>query len=115
MVFKRTETSHKFFRTPSRILCNQNLLQEQVVAHVKLLMDNVSAVAYINKMGGTHSQTIANLAIDLWNWCLDHKIHVSAEYLPGVLKLRTDRESQVITDSSDWKLNPAFFKILVQK
>ena len=29
MVFKRTETSHKFFRTPSRILCNQNLLQEQ--------------------------------------------------------------------------------------
>ena len=29
MVFKRTETSHEFFRTPSRILCNQNLLQEQ--------------------------------------------------------------------------------------
>ena len=29
MVFKRTETLHKFFRTPSRILCNQNFLQEQ--------------------------------------------------------------------------------------
>jgi hypothetical protein len=40
----------------------------KVVAHVKLLMDNTSAVAYINKMGGrgTHSQSLANLAIDLW-------------------------------------------------
>ena len=78
-------------------------------------MDNVSAVACINKMGRTHSQTLANLAIDLWNWCLDHKIHVSAENLPGVLNLRADRESRVMTDSSNWKLNPAFFKILVQK
>ena len=89
--------------------------KNRVVAHVKLLMDNVSAVAYINKMGGTHSQTLANLAIDLWNWCLDHKIQVSAEHLPGVLNLRADRESRVTTDSSDWKLNPAFFEILVQK
>ena len=89
--------------------------KNRVVAHVKLLMDNVSAVAYINKMGGTHSQTLANLAIDLWNWCLDRKIHVSAEHLTGVLNLRADRESRVITDSSDWKLNPASFKILVPK
>ena len=101
--------------------------KNRVVAHVKLLMDNVSAVTYINKMGGTHSQTLANLAIDLWNWCLDRKIDVSAEHLPGVLNLRAaehlpgvlnlraDRESRVITDSSDWKLNPASSKILVQK
>ncbi len=89
--------------------------KNKVVGHVKLLMDNLSAVAYINKMGGTHSKTLAKLAIDLWNWCLDHKIHMSAEHLPGVLNLRADKESRVVTDPSDWKLNPAFFKILVQK
>ena len=40
---------------------------------------------------------------------------MSAEHLPGVLNLRADKESRVVTDPSDWKLNPAFFKILVQK
>ena len=66
-------------------------------------------------MGSTHSKTLAKLAIDLWNWCLDHKIHMSAAHLRGVLNLRADKESRVVTDPSDWKLNPAFFKILVQK
>ena len=89
--------------------------KNKVVRHVKLLMDNLLAVAYINKMGGTDSKTLAKLAIDLWNWCLDHKIHMSAAHLPGILNLRADKESRVVTDPSDWKLNPAFFKILVQK
>ena len=118
MVYRRTEVSHKLSRTPGRVLCHQNLLQNKIVGHVKLLMDNLSAVVYINKMGGgggTHSKTLAKLAIDLWNWCLDHKIHVSAEHLPGVLNLRADKESRVMTDPSDWKLNPAFLKILFQK
>ena len=29
--------------------------------------------------------------------------------------MRADKESRVMTDPSDWKLNPAFLKILVQK
>ena len=41
--------------------------KNKAVAHVKLLMDNTSAVAYISKMGGTHSQTLANLAL-LQKW-----------------------------------------------
>ena len=89
--------------------------KNRVVAHVKLLMDNTSAIAYINKMGGTHSQTLADLAIDLWHWCLEHKIHVSAEHLPGVLNVRADRESRMVEDSSDWKLNPTLFQTLFQK
>ena len=35
---------------------------------IRLLMDNVSAVYYINKMGGTKSPVLAQLAIDLWQW-----------------------------------------------
>jgi hypothetical protein len=42
-------------------------------AHVKLMMDNAAAVTYINKMGGTHSHALANLAIALWEWCLNNQ------------------------------------------
>ncbi len=40
---------------------------------------------------------------------------MSAEHLPGVLNLKAEKESRVVTHPSYWKLNPEFFKILVQK
>ena len=49
------------------------------------------------------------LAIDLWEWCLQHKIQVEAQYLPGVLNIRADRESRVMLDLHDWKLDPLVF------
>ena len=83
-------------------------------AHVKLMMDNAAAVAYINKMGGTHSHALANLAIALWEWCLNNQLIVSAQHLPGKLNIRADRESRVLTDSSDWKLNPNLFQAILR-
>jgi hypothetical protein len=46
----------------------------------------ISAVAYINNMGGMTSQSMDQLAIEIWNWCTDHHLFISAQYLPGVLK-----------------------------
>ena len=82
---------------------------------MKLLMDSTSAVAYINKMGGTHSKSLANLAIDLWEWCFQNHLIVSAQHLPGRLNVRADRESRVLEDSSDWKLSPYILQTLQNK
>ena len=38
---------------------------------VKLLMDNTTAVAYINRMGGS-SPVLASLVYEIWQWCLHH-------------------------------------------
>jgi hypothetical protein len=84
-------------------------------AHVKLLMDSASPVAYINKMGGTHSQGLAKLAIDLWEWCFQKDMMVSAQHLPGYLNVRADQESRVIQDSSDWKLDLSVFQALLNR
>ena len=35
---------------------------------ILLKMDNVSAVMYINKKGGTHSTQWCNLALQIWEW-----------------------------------------------
>ena len=72
--------------------------------HIQLLMDNVTALTFINKMGGTKSRVLASLSRDLWQWCLQRQITVSATHIPGILNVNADRESRSHLDSSDWKL-----------
>ena len=38
------------------------------------MIDNTSAVAYINYLGGTVSPDLVSLAKDLWMWCLERNI-----------------------------------------
>lgn len=113
---QKKKASHKLPRVLAGSFAINTFCKTKVVAHVKLLMDNTSAVAYINKIGGgTHSQSLANLAIDLWTWCLENEIQMSAEHLPGVLNVKADWESRAVIDPSDWKLNPILLWALSQK
>ncbi|KAJ1167401.1 hypothetical protein NDU88_007793 [Pleurodeles waltl] len=53
-------------------------------------MDNISAVRYINRLGGTRSKPLAELAKGFWEFCLLNRISVQAEYLPGHLSVVAD-------------------------
>ena len=68
-------------------------------AHIKLRMDNQSAVAYINHMGGTRSQTLSQFTKELWSWCLQRGITLSAE-------------SRTAHTSGEWKLDGRMFETL---
>ena len=84
-------------------------------AQVLLLMDNVTAVTYINKMGGTHSPILSLLAKNLWDWCLSHNVLIKPQYIPGIQNVLADRESRIFLDSSDWKLHPAIFNLIYRR
>ncbi len=71
---------------------------------MKLRLDNTTAVAYINNQGGTRSPSLVSLTLDLWKWCLQRNILISAEYLPGISNVQADRESRTFVDLSDWRL-----------
>ena len=43
----------------------QSFTKDRLFVHVRLRMDNVSAEAYINRLGGTHSLILSNLALAL--------------------------------------------------
>ena len=77
---------------------------------VLLRLDNMSAVAYINNLGGTVSPKLVTLARDLWMWCLERNIHIIAQHLPGKLNQEADAESRSWRDRTDWKLNTVLFK-----
>ena len=60
-------------------------------------------------MGGTHSAHLSNLAVQIWNWCLERWITIHAEHLPGVENVQTDWQSRHLIDLSEWKLHPDIF------
>ena len=63
-------------------------------SHILLLIDNRTAIVFINRMGGTHSRTLSNLACEMWQWCLERNLTVHAEHIPGSSNVRADRESR---------------------
>lgn len=48
-----------------------------------LRMDNVSAVPYLNRLGGTRSRLLVEITKDFWHYCLQNHISVTAEYISG--------------------------------
>lgn len=82
---------------------------------VLLKLDSMTAVTYIDKLGGTVSPRLNHIVKELWLWCLNRDITVVAEHLPGVLNTIADEKFRVMKDRSDWKLNPQIFQIIQEK
>ena len=77
--------------------------------HIGIKSDNSSAISYINNMGGMTSVTMDCLAVDIWNWCIERNIHISAQYLPGLMNIEADNMSRNFSDSCEWSLKYEIF------
>ena len=78
--------------------------KRDLVVHV--LMDNSTAVAYINHMGGTKSLRLCSMTKNLWDWCLQRHLITVASHIPGKLNVGADLLSRSIVDRHDWMLDP---------
>ena len=78
-------------------------------AHVKVFSDNTTTVTYINNMGGSHSLHCNALTRDMWLWCIDKGIWLSAAHLPGSQNIQADRASRIFHDQTEWKLDQDIF------
>lgn len=68
------------------------------------MLNNPTAVAYVNNLGGTVSAKATQFAREQWKWCLERDILLTAQYLPGKENVRADTEPRVMRDRSDWML-----------
>ena len=89
-------------------------LKERDAISVHIRMDNMAALSYLMKMGGTKNQELTAISKEIWQYLLKRKITITAEYLPGSMNVEADRESRQTRDSSEWKLNPTIFMKLCQ-
>jgi len=78
--------------------------------HIQLQLDNTTAVAYINNMGGSKSTELDNLAKELWEWAITRELWVSAVHIPGISNVDADEQSRHFHDKHEWCLNTVIFR-----
>ena len=69
--------------------------------HILHLINNRTAIAYLNHKGGTTSRALSNQAMEIWEWCLRRNLTIHAEHIPWKPNNRADSESRRNLDSSD--------------
>ena len=95
-------------------LAAKTFLKDVSGVSVFLQLDNATAVAYINNMGGTVSSKLTDLAKEQWMWALDKDIILTVQHIPGVSNTIADMESQTVHDKSDWMLCPQIFLAIME-
>lgn len=79
---------------------------------VQILTDNVTTVAYVNKLGGSTSG-LSQIATAIWTECFKLNVNLSAKHLAGRLNIHADRLSRINPNSThEWRLHPAIFKYI---
>ena len=74
--------------------------------HVRLMVDNTTAVSAINHMGTSHSDLCHALTKEIWEWCIPRGIWISAAHIPGKKNTVADYESRKTAGPAEWKLDP---------
>lgn len=74
--------------------------------HVRLMIDNTTAVSVINHMGTSHSDSCHELSKEIWAWCIPRGIWISAAHIPGKENTVADHESRKTVGPTEWKLDP---------
>ena len=92
----------------------QSFIKDEQKIHVHLKVDNTTTVAYVNKMGGTKSLAMSNISKQLWDYCLQKEITITAEHLPGSLNHIADVQSRQYRDRSNWMLAISIFQALTK-
>ena len=65
-------------------------------------------------MGGTHSLECNKIAREIWTWCIQRNIWVTAVSLPGKENVDADRESRTFNDNTEWSLEENIFQSIVK-
>ena len=83
--------------------------------HIQLQLDNTTAVAYVNNMGGSKSLELDQLAKDLWEWSISREIWVSVVHIPGISNVDADEQSRHFNDKHEWALHTRAFQEIISE
>ena len=67
---------------------------DKAFLHVRLVVDNTTAIACVKKMGTSHSDSYNALTKQIRNFCTERDILESTAYAPGKENVDADEESR---------------------
>ena len=97
----REKCLHRFPGDEAVQLALQAFVTAKSNIHIFLLIDNSTAIAYVNHKGVTHSKALSNLALEIWDWCISRQISLHAEHIPGVANIVADAELKNALEPGD--------------
>ena len=71
----------------------ESLARDIRLSRIKILCDNSTAVACINKFGTSHSGKCNTLTKQIWKWAQENENWLSATHIPGIQNTEADLES----------------------
>nr|XP_016847900.1 PREDICTED: uncharacterized protein LOC107982642 [Anolis carolinensis] len=82
---------------------------------VQLITDNTTVKFYVNKQGGTHSQTLLSIVSRIWEWCIRRHVFLVVIHLPGVDNVFADSLSRTTLNNHEWHLHRREFKFITRR
>ena len=77
--------------------------------HIRLKVDNITSVAYLNKKGRRKRQ-LNEIARQIWLWAMERNVWLTAEHLPGTMNVGADMASRKqYALESEWQLDTRVF------
>ena len=80
--------------------------------NILIKTDSQTAVSFINKQGGTSSARLCDMALDLWEFCIERKLSIVAVHIPGIKNTRADRLSRLVNSDHSYFLVENYFNLI---
>ena len=110
LVPRREVQSHQLLGTSSRHSSGENLYERSDRQTSSPVRGQLDSSGTHKQLGVTVSPQVTNVAQELWMWCLERNILLTAQRLPGKENVIADAGSRVMKDHTNWKLNPSVFQ-----
>ena len=104
------KSSHQFHWAQGSILSDEVLVTSRPQTFPSL----VTAISFINHKGGTHSNILSDLALQIWTCCIKRNITICAEHIPEIDTCRCRPRIQEATRTCRVEAKQLFVKINVK-
>ncbi|CAB0043256.1 unnamed protein product [Trichogramma brassicae] len=82
--------------------------------NILLRIDNTTAIAYLNKMGGAQHTHLNDITRKIWQWCERRNIVIFASYIASKENVEADEESRRLEPETEFSLSDYAFKEVIQ-
>ena len=96
-------------------LAFQSLTPQVTGKHVKVMVDNMTALSDINHMGTDKCKDRHQLVTAIWLWCMEHSVWLTAVHILGAENIDADLQSRVFNTNLEWTLNKPIFAAAISK
>ena len=78
--------------------------------HFKIFSDSQVGEPITNKMGTTKTSIFDDIVKNIWLFCVENKIWITAAHIPRAENVIADYESRKSYKNAEWMLNPEIFQ-----